>query len=257
MFTAYTSATTKMLTMSTSIRYTASMSPRPPPASRTSRTGPARRPRTYHHGDLRRALTDAALALVAERGPEGFTLREAARRAGVTHAAPYRHFASKNALLAAAAEEGFRDLQAAMNRALVAADDDPMAQVKALGIAYVRHAVGHPAHFRVMFDAGGVERARFPSLANAALATFGLLSDAIARCQAARRIPAGDTADLALPAWAIVHGLSALIVNDQLAEAGIGEQRVEQLADIVTSALQDGLTSKAPRRGAPPRSSPP
>lgn len=214
----------------------------------TRRPSRSRRLRTYHHGDLRRALTDAALALVAERGPQGFTLREAARRAGVTHAAPYRHFASKNALLAAVAEEGFRDLHAAMNRALVDVTDDPMVQLKALGIAYVRHAVGHPAHFRVMFEAGVVDRAQFPPLADAALATFGLLWDAIARCQTARQIPAGDTASLALPAWAIVHGLSALIVNDQLTEAGMGEQGVERLADIVTTALQDGLTSATPRR---------
>jgi len=74
----------------------------------------------YHHGDLRRALLDAALELVNELGPSGITLREAARRAGVTHAAPYRHFADKGALLAAVAEQGFVQLLAAIDGAIVA-----------------------------------------------------------------------------------------------------------------------------------------
>jgi AcrR family transcriptional regulator len=78
--------------------------------STSSRPRAPGRPATYHHGDLRRALVDAALALVQERGAEGFTLREAARRVGVSQTAPYRHFETKEALLAAVAEEGFTTL---------------------------------------------------------------------------------------------------------------------------------------------------
>ncbi|MET0702035.1 MAG: TetR/AcrR family transcriptional regulator, partial [Mycobacterium sp.] len=93
--------------------------------------------KSYHHGDLKRALTDAALSLVAEKGPKGFTLTEAARRAGVSAAAPYRHFADKADLLATVAEQGFVEL----HDALIAATDlttDPAAQVIALGRTYVR-----------------------------------------------------------------------------------------------------------------------
>src|SRR5882757_8124084 len=101
----------------------------------------AKKPRaTYHHGDLKRALTDAALALVAEKGPKGFTLSEAARRAGVSLAAPYRHFADKADLLASVAEQGFLEL----HRALGVATDgvsDPRERLVAMGSGYVRWAV--------------------------------------------------------------------------------------------------------------------
>src|ERR1700750_2846042 len=93
--------------------------------------------KSYHHGDLKRALTEAALALVAEKGPKGFTLSEAARRAGVSVAAPYRHLADKAGLLAAVAEQGFVELHAALSAAR-AGTTDPRGQVIALGRAYVR-----------------------------------------------------------------------------------------------------------------------
>src|SRR5271156_5798210 len=107
---------------------------------RTARRG------TYHHGDLKRALTEAALALVAEKGPKGFTLTEAARRAGVSAAAPYRHFADKAQLLAAVATEGFIQLHAALSTAGDGAAD---ARIRVIdqGRAYVRWAVDHPDYY--------------------------------------------------------------------------------------------------------------
>src|SRR5690349_24327221 len=112
----------------------------------------ARRRQSYHHGDLKRALTSAALSLVAEKGPKGFTLTEAARRAGVSAAAPYRHFADKAELLASVAEQGFLALHADLTAAADAASG-PKAQVNELGRAYVRWAVTHPDHYQVMFGA--------------------------------------------------------------------------------------------------------
>ncbi|MGO9694994.1 MAG: TetR/AcrR family transcriptional regulator, partial [Mycobacterium sp.] len=106
---------------------------------------------SYHHGDLKRALTSAALSLVAEKGPKGFTLTEAARRAGVSAAAPYRHFADKAELLAAVAEQGFRDLHADLAAAGARASD-PRERVIELGRVYVRWAVTHPDHYQVMFS---------------------------------------------------------------------------------------------------------
>src|SRR2546430_6260512 len=97
----------------------------------------------YHHGDLRRTLIDAALRIVEQVGPGALSLRELARHAGVSHAAPYRHFASREALLAALAAEGFRGLGAEM-AALASDGGDPLARFAALGLAYVRYAVAHP-----------------------------------------------------------------------------------------------------------------
>ena len=108
---------------------------------------------SYHHGDLKRALTSAALSLVAEKGPKGFTLTEAARRAGVSAAAPYRHFADKAELLATVAEQGFRELHADLTAAAADVAAEPKARVIELGRGYVRWAVTHPDHYHVMFGA--------------------------------------------------------------------------------------------------------
>jgi AcrR family transcriptional regulator len=107
----------------------------------------------YHHGDLRTALIRSAAALVNDRGLAGVSLREVARRAGVSHAAPYHHFSSKESLLAALAAEGFADLDAALARAESRAGADPRARLEALGVAYVRFALAKPEMFRAMFRA--------------------------------------------------------------------------------------------------------
>src|SRR5271163_1488355 len=136
---------------------------------------------SYHHGDLKRALTSAALSLVAERGPKGFTLTEAARRAGVSAAAPYRHFADKAHLLATVAEQGFLELHTALTAA-ADAESEPVSKLVAIGRAYVRWAVTHPDHYRVMFGAD-TTKIDHPSLALAAGQAFDHLLAAITRCQ--------------------------------------------------------------------------
>src|SRR6185312_13996710 len=105
---------------------------------------------TYHHGDLKRALTEAALGLVAEMGPKGFTLREVARRAGVSPAAPYRHFPDKAQLVAAVATAGFVQLHDALN-AVVGQRSDPITHTLDMGRAYVAWAIGHSDYYQVMF----------------------------------------------------------------------------------------------------------
>ena len=201
-----------------------------------------RRRKPYHHGNLRRALLDAALRLVETEGAEALTLRAAARLAGVSQAAPYRHFADKQALLAAVAEEGFRALTEAMRRSAAAHADLPLARLRALGLAYVEFATGHPAHFRVMFGREVADRSAYPSLQAAATETFGLLVEAVAESQRAGLVRPGDPQELALSAWSIVHGLSALLVDDQL--RALSEKDADALARSVTESLFLGL---APR----------
>ena len=198
------------------------------------------RPRSpYHHGNLREALRQAALKLVETVGPGGLTLRAAARLAGVSQAAPYRHFASKEALLAAVAEEGFRALTAAMRRGGARHKDDPIEAFQALGLAYISFASSHPSHFRVMFVPEVADKSAYPTLAKAAAEAFGLLVDIIAQCQRARAVKDGDPKELALAAWSVVHGLSALVVNRQLSE--LYPVKVEAMAISVTQHLFDGL----------------
>ena len=145
---------------------------------------------SYHHGDLKRALTSAALALVAEKGPKGFTLTEAARRAGVSTAAPYRHFADKAELLATVAEQGFRELHADLAAAADRASD-PKDRVIELGRTYVRWAVTHPDYYQVMFGTESL-KAEHPGLAVAAAQAFDDLLDAITKCQQAGTVPSDD-----------------------------------------------------------------
>lgn len=190
---------------------------------------------SYHHGDLKRALSSAALSLVAEKGPKGFTLTEAARRAGVSAAAPYRHFADKAALLATVAEQGFRDLHTALAAAGEAASD-PKDRVAELGRAYVRWAVAHPDHYRVMFGAE-LSKADHPDLAVAGEQAFGDLLGAIATCQEAGLVGGRDPRELAAPLWALVHGVASLAIGGELRTVGIERDPEAIVTGVVTQML--------------------
>jgi AcrR family transcriptional regulator len=158
---------------------------------------------TYHHGDLRAVILSEAARLVAERGPDGVSLRELARGAGVSHAAPAHHFTDRRGLFTALAGQGFRLLAAALTEAR-----DHFADA---ALAYVRFAIDHPGHYRVMFDKSLLD-ATDPELAAAEAAAGAELSRGVAtlRDPNARADPAG--AELA--AWSLVHGFSMLWLND-------------------------------------------
>jgi AcrR family transcriptional regulator len=190
---------------------------------------------SYHHGDLKRALTSAALSLVAEKGPKGFTLTEAARRAGVSAAAPYRHFADKASLLATVAEQGFRDLHSDLAAAAAVASE-PKARVIELGRAYVRWAVAHPDHYRVMFGAEN-SKANHPTLAVAAEQAFGDLLDAIKECQEAGIVGGDDPREIAAPLWSLVHGVASLAIGGELRDVGIKQDPEAMIAGVVARVL--------------------
>ncbi len=194
----------------------------------------------YHHGDLRRALVDAALELVQELGPSGITLREAARRAGVTHAAPYRHFADKEALLAAVAEEGFHRLRSEIQEGM--ASVAPSEQIEALGVAYVRFARRHPSQFRVMFGSQVGDKRRYASLTEADQAVFDLLCSSIRAAQSDGGIAAGDPARMGMVAWSMLHGVAALIVDGQMERAGVRDEQIDEFARRVARTAYAGLS---------------
>jgi AcrR family transcriptional regulator len=205
--------------------------------SKQTRTAKARfrrrPPDQYHHGDLRQALLDAALRLVERRGPDGFTLREAARVVGVTHTAPYRHFADKAALLAAVAHDGAVGMRDAMAKA-VAGIADPAARLQALGVAYVTYAVEHPSHFKVMY---GRELDRQGALGEVKQQKMAMLVESVIACQRVSVLPPGPPEPLALVCWSMVHGLATLI-NDGLLEHGkLVTGRPVDVATAVTRQL--------------------
>ena len=173
-----------------------------------------RRPKPYHHGHLREALLQAAIQLIAEVGPAGFTLREVARRADVSHNAPYRHFPDREDLLAAVAAQGFRELDEAM-LAAVRHQRSSVGRLKRAGLAYVEFALRRPAHFTVMFDAA-VSKHKTPDSAEAAGQAFGTLVSLVKSCQDEGRLPSGDLRQFALLAWSMVHGIAKLATAKRL-----------------------------------------
>lgn len=189
---------------------------------------------------LRDRLLDAATGLIAEVGPRGFSLREVARRARVSEAAPYWHFDDKEALLAAVAERGFVELATSMQNARPA-HDDPLGRFQALGIAYVRFALRHPSYLRVMFGAAAPSRTAHPSLMEAAGRTFEMLVAAIVEAQRAQQVVAGDPEDLAIAGWSLTHGLAELLVDGKLRARVTSEDDIEALARRVTGILGLGL----------------
>lgn len=205
---------------------------------------PPRRTR-YHHGDLKRALVDAAADLVSAHGAKGFSLREAARAVGVDPAACYRHFASREALLCALATRGFGALARVMAEAKAGAPT-PEAALIAMGNAYVRFAVAHPPEFRVMFGDSGAD-ARDPRLRPEDVERTGyeLLEDTVREWRAANPGPAA-AAELTLLLWASVHGLARLLV-DGAVRLEI-EDAARAVAQLAVAVLESGRAAERPRR---------
>ncbi len=169
--------------------------------------------RSYHHGNLREALVLAAIKLIAEKGAEGFTFAEAAREAGVSPAAPYRHFRDRDALLADVARRGFEQFAAALTAAWDDGRPDPTTAFEAVGRAYLRFAREEPALYTAMFEAQ-VPPDASPELAQAADQAFAILRRASeALCS---RLPPADRPPplmMALHFWALSHGIAALFAR--------------------------------------------
>jgi AcrR family transcriptional regulator len=182
----------------------------------------AKRKADYHHGNLRRALIDAAVSAIAKHGVDALNLRQLAARAGVTPGAPYHHFTDREELLAAIAEEGFGRLGAELIAGRDAAGDEASARFEALGRAYINFAISCPGYFRVMFHGDG--KSSGPSAPG--LRAFHLLRDAVLACQEAGTAPAGDPSALVLTAWSAVHGFATLWVDGALPFEGMRPQQM-------------------------------
>lgn len=209
-------------------------------------TGAPARRGGYHHGDLARALVAAAEELVAERGPEGFTLRECARRVGVSNAAPAHHFKDVRTLLSEVAALGFERLTTAMLTAREAARSGWQAQLKAIGLAYVATAIAHPATFRLMFHSDRCNR-EHPRLKHAGAAAYGVLTETLAGMG-----EEGCTLAHVHLAWSVVHGFATLQVEGRLQnDPRFGPPgRWPEHADAVLTNLVEGLAHRAARAGS-------
>lgn len=201
---------------------------------------------SYHHGNLRRALIDAALEAIAEVGPERFTLRDVARRAGVSPGAPYKHFPDKDALLAAVSAEAAQRLGETMDAAVAAAPADPAERYRKVGLAYVRFAVEHPAHFRAM-HMPGVAAKLPPEVRKEVDAWIGGERDRLAEAQRRGEISSMPLDAILLASHCLVHGLARLIVDREEGFTDITVPHALALAEAITGVFGVGLL---PRRDA-------
>ncbi len=185
------------------------------------------RKKTYHHGDLPASVLRAASNILEKQGIEGLTMRALARQAKVSHTAPYRHFPDRETLLAALAADGFAML-GKVQRAAAAESG-----LRGMGEAYVRFALDHPQRFRLMFG-GIVQISRHAALRELATKTYeglaGALSTRVPEAQGAR--------DSSIAAWALVHGLAQLLLDDRISTAVRGGRARDQFVRDVLSSIR-------------------
>jgi AcrR family transcriptional regulator len=195
---------------------------------------------SYHHGDLRSALIRSAIDLLRVEGLPALTLRGVARAAGVSQAAPYRHFKDRRALVAAVAEEGFRMLQSAMLDAAKRAEGRE--GLKGLAIAYVKFGHEHAAEYRVMFGPEVARDEDLPVLRETSKAVLGFVETGIAQLQVAGLIGPGDPAAMAATTWSMLHGLVMLSLDGQTAGVGL---TLDQLVNETTRIMMFGMAPRA------------
>ena len=195
--------------------------------------------KSYHHGDLRNALLEAALELVQETGSTHFSLRDVTERIGVSQPAFYRHFSDLDDLLSTLCRDGFGAF-GELEHEMMADNPDPWVRLRALVRAYIHFAVSNPGYFRIMFDSGLANR---PENIARAKPTFQVLANTIEELLG----PGEASFDQAEAVWAAMHGLSALMLSGQLGDVLRKPDRAARLEAAAAKLIERGL--KRPRRG--------
>ena len=190
----------------------------------------------YHHGDLRAALIAAATLCLRERGVDGFSLREAARRAGVSPAAPQHHFGDARGLLTAVATRGFEKLGDALADADAAAEDRTE-RIRGQGRAYLRFALAHPAEFDTMWRCARIDTAE-PAYKDSSSRAFGLLEAAVAGRPYEPQSPLPGEADpRAVACWSLVHGLARLALDGIFGPPEVAQDAIDGMLGPVMDCL--------------------
>lgn len=202
---------------------------------------------TYHHGNLRAALVEAAVALAQARGPEGVVLREVARQTGVSHNAAYRHFADRDELLSEVAQAAMKQLSAAMTAELATVvDTEPVtravARLRATGRAYVHFALAQPGLFEVAFAAQGgapSDKAATPEVAPEANDPYALLGLVLDDLVLAGAVGPERREGAEVLCWSAVHGFAVLHLHGPLSDVPVPEREasLEQLLDQIERGL--------------------
>jgi AcrR family transcriptional regulator len=204
------------------------------------RRRPARAAKPYHHGDLRRVLIDAALKL-AEEGEE-ISVREAARRAGVSPGAPFRHFQSRDALMMAVAEEAQRRFRAEIGTALAQAPvDDPLKRFRNFGLAYLRWAMRNPAHFEIISSGRNVDLNNAGELTRDNAELIAMAARTLREAAAAGQLRKLDLKDAEIAGRALVYGFARMNIDGHFPRWGVADDAIERTAEAVLDLFIQGI----------------
>lgn len=196
---------------------------------------------SYHHGDLRAALLEAALEIITEHGPQKLTIREVARKACVSHTAPYRHFANKDDLIVAVVKQGFELMSQTMLDKKNAAEPDPISQFAASGTAYVDFALQHPAYYRVMYSGDLLTSTGQHTLQHTSAETFAELVSDVKTCQELGIIRPGNPALQALSLLCTIHGFVTMVIDNRVSSLMGEDYPVDEIRDVILAAIFQGL----------------
>ena len=214
------------------------------PAAKSSAAKPRRRvsrapaAKPYHHGDLRRVLIDAALQLVGEGGAEAVSVREAARRAGVSPGAPFRHFPSREALMSAVAEEAQRRFRAEIDLALAEAPaGDPLARFRRLGLAYMRWAMRNPTHFEIISSRRFFDHDKAAGVSRDNAELIGLTERTLAEAFALGQLRSPDLKRVQIAGRALVYGFARMNIDGHFPRWGVNHAEAEAILDLFIEGI--------------------
>lgn len=194
----------------------------------------------YHHGDLKNALIKAGVEILAQEGLGGLSLRKVAKQAGVSHAAPYAHFADKQALIAAISTEGFKQLYTRIEGIFDSHQNDPKNLLVETAWAYVQFAVNEPDRFKLMFSSVLEKEKDYPDFVDISRKNFSRIVDVISICQDAGILRPGAPELTAVSVWGAVHGLVMLVLEGQVSHTVLDEYDLKEM--LLYSLNQLSLT---------------
>jgi AcrR family transcriptional regulator len=214
------------------------------PRRPAARRAPAEKP--YHHGDLRRVLVEAAFELVGEAGAGAVSVREAARRAGVSPAAPFRHFRSRDALLGAVAEEAQRRFRTEIDKALAKAPaDDPLQRFRFLGRAYLDWAMCNPTHFEVISSRRLFAHEKSAAVTRDNNEVVGLTERILKEAHARGQLGPSDLKQVLIGARALVYGFARMAIDGHFPRWGVAEGEVDRMADAILDLFITGIARRS------------
>ncbi|MEA4811597.1 MAG: TetR/AcrR family transcriptional regulator [Anaerolineaceae bacterium] len=195
------------------------------------------RKKTYHHGDLKNALVTAGEEILNEGSVEALSLRQVAKRAGVSHSAPYAHFADREALFAAISAVGFEALYTRLNETLQAFQGDPAKALVEIALTYINFALERPMRFQLMFSGIVKDENKYPDLVIATHRTFALIENQAIAAQDIGLLRKGESDILALSLWSLVHGFVCLYMEGQISTGILNKGEVKKIVVALLSQV--------------------